>query len=179
MDLGCGYGNDTLYLHEKGYTVISCDLSGEALKRLRNIIDRPMTLQFDMLSGLPFDDGAAKIIIADHSLHYFYRQDTKRGYLLCRVNSVRDKEHGEGEGRQLEEDYYEIRGRQKRFFSRGHLEELFKDCCITHIDKYSLSRFGQEKLLWEAAVRKEAASARCRCKSAFANCCRLQHTHCM
>ncbi len=71
IDLGCGYGNETLYLHEKGYTVISCDLSGEALKRLRHIMDRPMTQQFDMLSRLPCDDGAAKIIIADFSLHYF------------------------------------------------------------------------------------------------------------
>jgi len=166
IDLGCGYGNDTLYLHERGYKVVSCDLSMEALKRLNHFIDKPVIRHFDVLAGLPFDDGAARIIIADLSLHYFYWADTQRiikdiwrvlskgGYLLCRVNSIRDN-NGAGEGRQLEEDYYEIRGRQKRFFSQGGLEELFRDWYITYLCEYSLYRFGKEKMLWEVAAQKE------------------------
>jgi SAM-dependent methyltransferase len=32
IDLGCGQGNNTLYLFERNYKVISCDISSEALK---------------------------------------------------------------------------------------------------------------------------------------------------
>ena len=34
IDLGCGSGNNTLYLQERNYKVISCDFSKEALKKL-------------------------------------------------------------------------------------------------------------------------------------------------
>ncbi len=97
IDLGCGFGNDTLYLHERGYSVISCDFSREALKRLEYFIDKPVTLLFDMKERLPFENQSAKIVIADLSLHYFSWQETleivaeikrvlkKDGYLLARV----------------------------------------------------------------------------------------------
>jgi SAM-dependent methyltransferase len=167
LDLGCGYGNDTLYLHERGYKVVSCDLSMEALKRLNHFVDKPVIRNFDMLTGLPFDTGSARIIIADLSLHYFSWADTRRiindiervlsngGYLLCRVNSTRDTHHGTGEGLQLEEDYYEMKGREKRFFSQDRLKELFINWHISYMGEYSLIRFGKEKMLWEVAARKD------------------------
>jgi SAM-dependent methyltransferase len=165
IDLGSGYGNDTLYLRERGYCVISCDLSEEAL-RLTSFIDEPVTKQFDMLSGLPFEKNAAKIIIADLSMHYFSWEDTKKvlndiqrvlvsgGHLLCRVNSVRDTNHGAGQGRRIEKNYFEVQGRLKRFFDRDCLEELFKDWLIEHINEAPLYRYGNEKILWEIAVMK-------------------------
>jgi SAM-dependent methyltransferase len=167
VDLGCGYGNDTLYLHERGYQVVSCDLSMEALNRLSHFVDKPVIRNFDMLTGLPFDTGSARIIIADLSLHYFSWADTRRiindiervlsngCYLLCRVNSTRDTHHGTGEGLQLEEDYYEIKGRKKRFFSQDRLKELFINWHISYMGEYSLIRFGKEKMLWEVAARKD------------------------
>ena len=38
LDLGCGIGADTLYLLERGYNVLSCDFSVEALKSIENNI---------------------------------------------------------------------------------------------------------------------------------------------
>ena len=35
LDLGCGIGNDTLYLTERGFKVIACDYSDVALKHLK------------------------------------------------------------------------------------------------------------------------------------------------
>jgi SAM-dependent methyltransferase len=166
IDLGCGYGNDTLYLHERGYRVVSCDLSAEALKRLTYFIAEPVTKQFDMLNGLPFAKDSAKIIIADLSLHYFYWEDTKSvlndirrvlvngGHLLCRVNSIRDTNHGAGQGRRIEKNYFEVQGRLKRFFNRECIEDLFKDWSIEHINEVPLYRYGKEKILWEVAVKK-------------------------
>jgi len=166
IDLGCGYGNDTLYLHERGHSVISCDLSEEALERLTHFIAEPVIKQFDMLNGLPFEKDSARLIIADLSLHYFYWEDTKRvlhdigrllvngGHLLCRVNSVRDTNHGAGQGRRIEKNYYEVQGRLKRFFDGDCLEELFKDWSIEFMHEAPLYRYGKDKILWELAVKK-------------------------
>ena len=38
LDLGCGIGADTLYLIEKGFNVLSCDFSVEALNNITNTI---------------------------------------------------------------------------------------------------------------------------------------------
>ncbi len=166
IDLGCGYGNDTLYLHERGYSVISCDLSKEALKRLDYFIDNPVKSHFDMLEGLPFGGATVGVVIADLSLHYFLWEDTKKivgeirrvlandGYLLCRVNSINNKADGSGRGIMIEENYYEVRGRRKRFFDRVDLERLFRAWDIVHMEEYSLNRFGSNKILWETAIRK-------------------------
>ena len=34
LDLGCGLGNDTLYLVKKGFSVIACDYSNVALEQV-------------------------------------------------------------------------------------------------------------------------------------------------
>ncbi len=60
IDLGCGFGNDTLYLHERGYPVIPCDFFSEALQRLGFFIEKPMTKLFDMTVGIPFEILSAK-----------------------------------------------------------------------------------------------------------------------
>ena len=166
IDLGCGYGNDTLYLHERGYKVISCDLSLEALKRLDHFIDKPVIRHFDMLAGLPFDNCSARVIIADLSIHYFRWEETERiveeigrvldkgGYCLCRVNSVKNMECEAGNGVKIEENYYDFGSRKKRYFDKNCLERLFRTWDICHIGEYCLERFGSAKAVWDMAVRK-------------------------
>ncbi|WP_231571236.1 class I SAM-dependent methyltransferase [Gordoniibacillus kamchatkensis] len=78
IDLGCGYGCDTLYLAERGYRVIACDLSEEALRRIHEHIPEAATTQVDMTAGLPFADGSAGAVVADLSLHYFAWDTTVR-----------------------------------------------------------------------------------------------------
>jgi SAM-dependent methyltransferase len=165
IDLGCGFGNDTLYLKEKGYEVISCDFSEKALARLGKFIEKLNSKCFDMKSGLPFDDNSAKIIIADLSLHYFTWEDTLKilkeisrvltddGVLLCRVNSVNDVNHGAGQGVEIEENLYDINGRLKRFFNEENLRNLFKDWDIQYINESEINRYKMIKIAWEISVK--------------------------
>jgi SAM-dependent methyltransferase len=167
IDLGCGFGNDTLYLHERGYSVISCDFSREALKRLEYFIDKPVTLLLDMKERLPFENQSAKIVIADLSLHYFSWQETleivaeikrvlkKDGYLLARVNSVKDTNYGAAQGVVIEENYYDVDGKLKRFFNKVQLDELFRTWEVKYINEYEMGRYTNAKILWELAVENK------------------------
>lgn len=166
IDLGCGSGNDTLYLYERGYKVISCDFSDKALLRLGAFIEKPVTRLFDMAEGLPFAEESARIIVADLSLHYFSwlkTQDvlaeikrvlTPDGYLLARVNSVKDVNHGAGQGEAVEENFYRQDGRYKRFFTKEQLNGLFKEWNLLSCAEQEMNRYKKTKVLWELAVQK-------------------------
>ncbi|MHA4413974.1 class I SAM-dependent methyltransferase [Bacillus cereus] len=102
IDLGCGYGSDSLFLTERGYRVIACDFSSESLAIIRKYVPGVETNLFDMTGGLPFPDGSARAVVADLSLHYFHWDDTVSivseiarvvgtgGLLLARLNSTCD-----------------------------------------------------------------------------------------
>lgn len=165
IDLGCGFGNDTLYLWENGYRVISCDYAQEALDRLRHFIPSPDVRLFDMRDGLPFPDDSAVVIIADLSLHYFSSEDTRSiiadiarvlvagGHLICRVNSVHDTAYGAGQGVQIEAHYYDIDGNRKRFFDREQVDHFFSDWQIETARERVMERYAHPKKVWEIVVR--------------------------
>ena len=79
IDLGCGIGNDTLYLIEKGKKVIPCDYSISAVKNIKNNFPEiEKAERFDMAKGLPFEDNFTDLVICDLSLHYFTEKTTLR-----------------------------------------------------------------------------------------------------
>jgi SAM-dependent methyltransferase len=165
LDLGCGSGNDSLCLAERGFQVVSCDISEAAVAAVKKHVPDARCMAFDMLEGLPFEDNSFSVVIADLCLHYFSWDDTARivrnirrilksgGVLLCRVNSVNDVNYGAGQGEILEENFYSVNGQTKRFFDQKQLDALFP------AGKSSISgrpprQVGQPKMLWELAVRK-------------------------
>lgn len=137
LDLGCGIGADTLYLLERGYNVLSCDFSNEALKSIQNNIPNSKTLYLDMMKAFPIEDNSYSLIIADLSLHYFDNETTihimreikrilrKGGILLSRVASVNDYNFGAGLGEQLEKNYYFEGAYTKRFFNLEDVNKYF------------------------------------------------------
>ncbi|GLI05503.1 hypothetical protein YDYSG_15330 [Paenibacillus tyrfis] len=168
LDLGCGAGNDTLYLTEKGYSVIACDRSAEALMRVQELVPQVKTERLDLLQPLPFPDGLARAVVTDLSLHYFSWSDTGRivadisrvlqpgGQLWCRVNSTRDFEYGAGQGRLIEPNYYELNGQRKRFFDRPQLERLFQEWQVSFLQEQTMDRYDKPKVVWVlAATRPE------------------------
>jgi len=166
VDLGCGHGNNSLYLCERGYKVISCDISQVAIDSIKEFVPEVETMVVDLLEGLPFKDSSAVVIIADLSLHYFYWKDTlnivneimrvlePKGYLFCRLNSSNDINHGAGQGDLIEENYYSLDGHNKRFFDRHQIERLFNRCLISNVNEYQMDRYKLPKILWEVAVQK-------------------------
>ncbi len=166
IDLGCGFGNNTLYLHEHGYQVISCDFAEAALERLPHFIPDPATRLFDLRHRFPFDDGAARIVIADLCLHYFSRAETisviaeirriliDGGGLFSRVNSTNDVYHGAGEGTEIEPLFYEQNDSRKRFFDEASLRDFFAEWKITSLRECEMLRYDKPKMVWELAARK-------------------------
>ncbi|HDR7659402.1 class I SAM-dependent methyltransferase [Bacillus mobilis] len=164
IDLGCGYGSDSLFLTERGYRVIACDFSSESLAIIRKYVPGVETNLFDMTGGLPFPDGSARAVVADLSLHYFHWDDTVSivseiarvvgtgGLLLARLNSTCDVHYGAGQGIELEPRYYEHEGRRKRFFDEADMRRLFDGWAINVLTETDMHRYRKPKICWEMAA---------------------------
>ena len=183
LDLGCGSGNDTLYLINKGKKVISCDQSSNAIKNIKkNFPEVYDTKCFDMLDGMPFKDNSFDIIIADLCLHYFRGNDTFRilneikriltpnGYLIFRVNSINDVNHGAGEGNEVEHHLYETSdNRLKRFFDEEDIRYFFEGFEIEYLNEEIMTRYKLEKRLYRCLVRKNRILSLIDNKTIFSN----------
>ena len=167
IDLGCGIGNDTLYLIEKGKEVIPCDYSISAVKNIKNNFPEIEKAEcFDMAKVLPCQDNFTDLVICDLSLHYFTEKTTfkvlneiKRvlkpnGLLIFRVNSIKDINYGAGKGKEIEPHLYKTaEGIYKRFFDLKDLEKFFKDWERLYINEETMGRYKTEKIVWKGAVR--------------------------
>ena len=166
IDLGCGRGQDSLYLVERGKRVIACDYSQNAIRQLRQHIDLEQALCFDMADGLPFEDSFTDLILSDLSLHYFSEQTTRfilgeikrvlkpDGILLLRVNSTEDVNYGAGQGTEIERNYYRTDdGRFKRFFDADDIFRFFGDWEILHQAREQSTRYGAPKELWTLCLK--------------------------
>lgn len=166
IDLGCGIGDDSIYLVQKGFNVTACDFSEEALKIVNRKIPELKTLRFDMLEGLPFPDTSIGCIISDLSLHYFSNDETRKitsdikrvlvedGVFLCRVNSTLDVNYGAMAGEKIEENYFFVEGYKKRFFDEKYIKQIFSDLYIFYIKESVTLKYDKPKLIWEIALSK-------------------------
>ncbi|MGG4095334.1 class I SAM-dependent methyltransferase [Paenibacillus lautus] len=167
IDLGCGIGNNSLYLSERGFNPIACDISEEALRKLKGSIPDCATHCFDMSEAIPFDKGSIDILIADLSLHYFDEDTTNKiinnihsalntkGLLLCRLNSTKEIVN-KGEVQQSQDKYlYKNEGINRRFFDQSEIERFFsKDKWeYMYIEEYELLRYQNKKVMWEIALK--------------------------
>lgn len=167
IDLGCGAGNDTLYLIEKSKEVIPCDYSEKAIENiLKNFPKIKRAELFDMTKGLPFPDDFTNIIIADLSLHYFSQKVTfyileeikrvlkSNGILLFRVNSIKDIKHAEEVETELEKHFYHTpKTGYKRYFNEEDIKYFFEGWGIIHMKEETMIRYPIPKKLWCCAVK--------------------------
>lgn len=167
IDLGCGSGNDTLYLLNKGMNVIPCDGSMNAIQNIRrNFPEVNESICFDMLDVFPFCNNMTDLVIADLCLHYFKREDTikilkeirrvlvNNGHLLLRVNSMDDTLHGAGSGLEVEPHLYMTAdGRYKRFFDRKDIYEIFNMFQIKYVNEEIMTRYKLEKKLYVVGLK--------------------------
>ena len=170
LDLGCGIGADTLYLVERGYNVLSCDFSNEALKSIQDNIPNSKTSYLDMMKNFPIEDNTYSLIIADLSLHYFDNETTihimreikrilkNNGVLLSRVASVNDFNFGAGVGEQLERNYYFEGDYTKRFFDFEDVNKYFGIIGSVEAEETQMIRnedeYSKPKILYKIKVGK-------------------------
>lgn len=164
LDLGCGTGNDSLYLTLHNKKVIACDYSSVALDDVKKFVPNSVTLQIDFSKGLPFNDNSFDIIVADLSLHYFdsnttinimkevKRVLTAHGILLARVNSLNDINYGAGLGEKIEDNYYYVDGYNKRFFTLEDAQKFFSIVGEVTVTSAQMLRYSKPKELLEISV---------------------------
>ncbi|MNI48899.1 hypothetical protein D3C73_1034890 [compost metagenome] len=167
VDLGCGIGNNVLYLLEKGILPIACDISEEAIKKIKDRFPKIQTKCFDMSEGLPFEKESIKVLIADLSLHYFDEETTyklnneihsvlrKDGFLLCRLNSTNEVINKGLVTPSNENFLLENEGIYRRFFDQHEINRFFSEdkWIFIHQEEYELDRYAKKKMLWEIAMK--------------------------
>ena len=171
LELGCDTGGDTAWLLDQGFDVVAGDIALPALHKCAGAARGAQLLQFDLREPLPFRDAAFGVVIASLCLHYFDWHTTEcavaevrrclppGGLLLCRVNSVRDVEHGANAGEEIEPGLRRVHGTysvDKRFFERGDLERLFPHEAWTwhSCRELTIARYDAPKVAWELVLQR-------------------------
>ncbi len=167
LELGCGTGRDTATLVRAGHRVLAIDLSLASIMVAKLRAPRAKFHRQNILAPFPVGDGAAGVVVASLSLHYFDWADTLNlanrirqtlrpgGVLLCRLNSTQDVNFGATGHERLAENYYRVGGMPKRFFDQASVEALFANGWRTlssHeavIDRYVLA-----KTVWEVVLER-------------------------
>ena len=169
LDLGCGSGNNSLYLINRGKEVYAADQSENAINNIRkNFPEIANARILNMLDGIDYPDDKFGIVVADLSLHYFTTEENRRilldikkilkpdGYLLIRVNSIHDVNHGAGTGEEIEHHFYRTAdGMFKRFFDEEDIKTIFSDFNIFFCEEQKMMRYKREKVVYCVALSNE------------------------
>lgn len=167
VDLGCGLGNNTLYLIEKGKDALACDYSEVAIETIQKEIPEAKTKLFDMAQKFPIENNFTDIVIADLCIHYFTEEVTRKiiseikrilkpnGVFLFRVHSVNDTKFISN-GLSIDDNFiWQPQWRKsKRLFNEAAICDFFADWKIEKMKEEKMLRYEIEKIVWNCAVRK-------------------------
>ncbi len=167
LELGCGEGQDTLFLTNKGFKVTTTDISSERLETCTKNVPQAIHHLVDIREPLPFADGTFSIILASLCLHYFDWNKTHEviaeirrclevnGLIIARVNSTDDVNYGAVGFEEISPNFYSVFGKSKRFFNDSMLTELFANGWeIMQMEKRSIDRYGKLKAIWQLMARR-------------------------
>ena len=168
LELGCGGGRDSRYLTGLGFRIIAGDCSPEALKLCRTSAPLADVRLIDLREPLPFTDGAFPVVVASLCLHFFpwtltlnIMDEIRRclesaGFLLLRVNSIRDMHHDAVGPQEVEPNLFLVNGLLKRFFDREAMDGLIGTGWKVHsLEELTVERYNAPKILWEAVLEKQ------------------------
>lgn len=144
LDLGCGYGRDSIYFAQQGFEVMALDCSPVAIQMLKQRIagtslERLINpIVADALRGFPAPDGHFDAIYAylffclaftDAELTNLFSECARvlkpKGYLAGTVRSIYDRSYGKGE--EIEPDMFSLPNAVRHFFSEAYLERKLKE----------------------------------------------------
>jgi len=162
LELGCGWGWDTLELLNAGCNVIASDLSTENLRATKGISLHADTVQLDNGKPLPFIDHSLSVIVASLSLHYFTWTVTLQiafelnrilkadGILLARFNSTNDHNYGASPSEtEIEPNFHQVGTSTKRFFDEPSVRTMLQGWDIQFLEENVIHRYEKPKSVWE------------------------------
>jgi ubiquinone/menaquinone biosynthesis C-methylase UbiE len=165
LELGCGWGWDTLELLNAGCKVVASDLATENLRNTKEAVPNADIIQLNHRHTLPLADHSVSVIVASLSLHYFtwiatlqIVSELKRclqidGLLLVRLNSTNDINHGASSTDVIEPNFHHVGTRTKRFFDETSVQALLKGWDIQFIEENIIHRFENPKSVWEVLAQ--------------------------
>ncbi len=165
LDLGCGIGQYSKYFLNKGFDVISADISVSALNKLKETIENANIVKLDMSKTLNFNDNTFDLFFANLSIHYFDKSTTEKlideikrilkngGYFIGSVNSTKYYEFIKDNIVKVDDNYYLRDGINIRLFDRRQFEEYFKDFEFIVLNEIRVTRWNQPKDMWEFIFR--------------------------
>lgn len=150
LDLCCGKGADSIFFHNKGYSVTGVDYSSEAIKQFNDTQKRYdiflSSLVHNIVEKLPFESESYDFVYVRAGLYYFSDKELKKiiseikrvlkptGLLMFQVKSIADKAYGIG--KELEKDMYEEEsGYVRHFFNKKYTESILKDFNIVMVEE--------------------------------------------
>lgn len=165
LEIGCGLGWDTKILTEAGIKVIAIDKSSEYIEKAKKINPEATFIQKDIREFT--SETSFNVVMASLSIHYMtwtetmwiidkcYKIMNTNGLLLIRVNSVKDSNYGATGFPEIENNFYLVNGKTKRFFDKKTLMTLFDEKWkIISIEEKKINRYEKTKVVWELALIK-------------------------
>lgn len=167
VDLGCGLGQDSKWMMDHGFDVISCDFSESALNKLKEIIPNANIMNLDITESLPFETDSVGLVNANLSLHYFDMEKTKEifdniyrileagGMLVGRMNSDKNNYFNDN-CIELEKNFYydQVNLHHKRLFNQEQFDMLTPKWKIIVLKEDETIRKGRKKYTWEFILQK-------------------------
>ena len=167
FEIGCGHGDDTVFLVRSGLQVVAFDLSRAAVAIARVRAPAATIRRGDVREPFPSAVQGVGVVLASLSLHYFSWKDTLAivnrvrlllrpgGVLLCRLNSTEDHHFGARGHAEIEPNYFLVDNQPKRFFDREMVCTLFKDGWKQlSLDHFVTRKYVKPKALWELTVER-------------------------
>lgn len=164
LDLGCGVGQYTSYLLDKGFNVTSADISLKALNEVKKINHQTITL--DMSKPLPFKDNTFTLVFANLSIHYFDNKTTinllneirrilkEDGYFIGTVNSLKTLKLIDNPI-EIESHFYNDNGVLVRLWDKQQFDYYFKDFDLKVLEEVETIRRNRPKIMWEFIAKNK------------------------
>jgi len=167
LDLGCGVGQYSKYFLDKGFEVMSADISARALDYLSKKTPQIETVMLDMTEPLPFADNSFDVVFANLSIHFFSENDTQSlvaeikrilkddGIFIGSCNSSKAYKYIKDKSTVIEDGFYlEDGGRSVRLFDKAQFDLFFADWTEITLREIETTRFNKSKCMWEFVYKK-------------------------
>jgi SAM-dependent methyltransferase len=167
LEIGCGYGDDTVILTNAGLSVVGLDLSRNAVEATRRRVPSVSITCRDIRDPLPAEAADVGVALASLSLHYFTWEETliivdrvrlalrPGGALLCRLNSTDDRNFGADSSEEIEPGYVLVNGQPKRFFDEDTVRRLFDDGWnLVSLQHMTTEKYEKPKTAWEVVLER-------------------------